>query len=105
MMSHNRQWFTFKNEAGQTPELFIYDIDDWFGVSAQGVVDKIRNMDATDINVRLIAGAEWSLKASLFITLSVFIKPMSISALKDWRPALPALSPWPVIQSPSLKTP
>ena len=53
-MSHNRQWFTFKNEAGQTPELFIYDdIDDWFGVSAQGVVDQIRNMDATDINVRI----------------------------------------------------
>ncbi|WP_163372677.1 head maturation protease, ClpP-related [Endozoicomonas acroporae] len=54
MMSHNRQWFTFKNEAGQTPELFIYDdIDDWFGVSAQGVVDQIRNVDATDINVRI----------------------------------------------------
>ena len=53
-MSHNRQWFTFKNEVGQTPELFIYDdIDDWFGVSAQGVVDQIRNMDATDINVRI----------------------------------------------------
>ncbi|WP_157673427.1 head maturation protease, ClpP-related [Endozoicomonas ascidiicola] len=54
MMSHNRQWFTFKNEAGKAPELFIYDdIDDWFGVSAQGVVDQIRNMDATDINVRI----------------------------------------------------
>ena len=53
-MSHNRQWFTFKNETGQTPELFIYDdIDDWFGVSAQGVVDQIRNMDAADINVRI----------------------------------------------------
>ena len=53
-MSHNRQWFTFKNEAGQTPELFIYDdIDDWWGVSAQSVVDQIREMDAAEINVRI----------------------------------------------------
>ena len=53
-MSHNRQWFSFKNEAGQTPELFIYDdIDDWWGVSAQSVVDQIRDMDAAEINVRI----------------------------------------------------
>lgn len=53
-MSHNRQWFSFRNEAGQTPELFIYDdIDDWWGVSAQSVVDQIRAMDAPEINVRI----------------------------------------------------
>ncbi len=53
-MSHNRQWFSFKNETGQTPELFIYDdIDDWWGVSAQSVVDQIRDMDAAEINVRI----------------------------------------------------
>ncbi len=53
-MSHNRQWYTFKNEANQTPELFIFDdIDDWYGVSAQSVVDQIRNLDASEINVRL----------------------------------------------------
>ncbi|WP_067518552.1 head maturation protease, ClpP-related [Endozoicomonas ascidiicola] len=53
-MSHNRQWYTFKNEANQTPELYIFDdIDDWYGVSAQSVVDQIRNLDAADINVRL----------------------------------------------------
>ena len=53
-MSHNRQWFSFRNEAGQTPELFIYDdIDDWYGISAQNVVDQIRAMDAPEINVRI----------------------------------------------------
>lgn len=53
-MTHNRQWFSFKNEAGQTPELFIYDdIDDWWGVSAQSVVDQIRDLDASEINVRV----------------------------------------------------
>ena len=53
-MSHNRQWFTFKNEAGKTPELFIFDdIDDWYGVSAQGIIDQIRELDASDINVRI----------------------------------------------------
>ena len=53
-MAHNRQWFSFKNEAGQTPELFIYDdIDDWWGVSAQSVVDQIRDLDASEINVRV----------------------------------------------------
>ncbi|ELT91824.1 hypothetical protein CAPTEDRAFT_47846, partial [Capitella teleta] len=50
----NRQWYTFKNEANQIPELFIFDdIDDWYGVSAQSVVDQIRNLEASDINVRL----------------------------------------------------
>nr|MDT0253423.1 Clp protease ClpP [Endozoicomonas sp.] len=53
-MAHNRQWFSIKNEAGQTPELFIYDdIDDWWGVSAQSVIDQIRDMDASEINVRV----------------------------------------------------
>ncbi|WP_066017947.1 head maturation protease, ClpP-related [Endozoicomonas atrinae] len=53
-MAHNRQWFAFKNEAGQTPELFIYDdIDDWWGVSAQSIVDQIRDTEASDINVRI----------------------------------------------------
>ena len=53
-MSHNRPWYTFKNEANQTPELYIFDdIDDWYGVSAQSVVDQIRNLDASEINVRL----------------------------------------------------
>jgi len=53
-MSHNRPWYTLKNQANQTPELYIFDdIDDWYGVSAQSVVDQIRNLDATDINVRL----------------------------------------------------
>lgn len=53
-MSHNRPWYTLKNQASQTPELYIFDdIDDWYGVSAQSVVDQIRNLDATDINVRL----------------------------------------------------
>ena len=43
-----------QKRSGANPELIIYDdIDDWFGVSAQGVVDQIRNMDATDINVRI----------------------------------------------------
>lgn len=53
-MAHNRQWFTFKNEAGQTPELFIFDdIDDWWGVSAQSIIEQIRDIDAADINVRI----------------------------------------------------
>lgn len=53
-MSHNRPWYTFKNEANQTPELYIFDdIDDWYGVSARSVVDQIRNLDASEINVRL----------------------------------------------------
>ncbi|MFK0570563.1 head maturation protease, ClpP-related [Endozoicomonas sp.] len=53
-MAHNRQWFTFKNEADKTPELFIYDdIDDWWGVSAQSVIDQIREVDAAEINVRV----------------------------------------------------
>ncbi len=53
-MAHNRQWFSFKNEAGKTPELFIYDdIDDWWGVSAQSVVDQIRELDTSEINVRV----------------------------------------------------
>ncbi len=53
-MSHNRPWYTFKNEANQTPELYIFDdIDDWYGISAQSVVDQIRNLDASEINVRL----------------------------------------------------
>lgn len=53
-MAHNRQWFSLKNEAGKTPELFIFDeIDDWWGVSAQSVIDQIRDLDTTDINVRI----------------------------------------------------
>ena len=53
-MAHNRQWFTFKNMDGETPELFIFDdIDDWWGVSAQSIIDQIRDIDATDINVRI----------------------------------------------------
>ena len=53
-MSHNRPWYTLKNQANQIPELYIFDdIDDWYGVSAQSVVDQIRNLDASEINVRL----------------------------------------------------
>ena len=53
-MIHNRPWYTFRNEANQTPEWYIFnDIDDWNPVSAQGVVDQIRNLDASEINVRL----------------------------------------------------
>ena len=53
-MAHNRQWYSFKNMDSGTPELFIYDdIDDWWGVSAQSIVDQIRDLDATDIDVRI----------------------------------------------------
>ena len=53
-MSDKRQWYSFKNMDSGTPELFIYDdIDDWWGVSAQSVVDQIRDLDATDIDVRI----------------------------------------------------
>ena len=53
-MSHNRLWYTFKNDAGQAPQLFIFDdIDDWYGDSTQSVVGQIRNLDATEINVHL----------------------------------------------------
>ena len=53
-MPKNKQWYTIKNEAGETPELFIFDyIDDWFGVSAQSVVDEIKDIKASDIHVRI----------------------------------------------------
>ncbi len=53
-MSHNRQWFTFKNMDSEKPELFIYDdIDDWYGISAQGIVDQIKDIKAADIDVRI----------------------------------------------------
>ena len=50
----HKQWYSIKNKANQTPELYIFDyIDDWFGVSAQSIVDQIKDIDATDINVRI----------------------------------------------------
>ena len=54
MPRNSKQWFSIKNEADKTPELYIFDyIDDWFGISAQNVVDQIKDIDATDINVRI----------------------------------------------------
>ena len=53
-MPKNKQWYTFKNQSGAPPELFIFDtIDDWYGVSAQSVVEQIKAIDAPDINVRI----------------------------------------------------
>ncbi|UYM16198.1 head maturation protease, ClpP-related [Endozoicomonas euniceicola] len=53
-MAHNRQWYSIKNEAGKNPEIFIFDdIDDWWGVSAQSIIDQIRELDATNIDVRI----------------------------------------------------
>ncbi len=53
-MTHNRQWYTLKNETGKVPELYIYDdIDDWYGVSAKGLVDQLKEIDAAEITVRI----------------------------------------------------
>ena len=53
-MANNRQWYSIKNEAGKNPEIFIFDdIDDWWGVSAQSIIDQIRELDATNIDVRI----------------------------------------------------
>lgn len=50
----NKPWFTFKNEAGQTPELLIYDvIGDWAGLSARELVAELKAIDSPTITVRI----------------------------------------------------
>ncbi len=52
--NHNKAWYTLKNQSGQPAELLIYDvIGDWTGLSARQLVDTLKDIDASEITVRI----------------------------------------------------
>lgn len=51
---NNKPWFTLKNQADQPAELLIYDvIGDWAGVSARQLVNDLKELDNSEITVRI----------------------------------------------------
>ncbi|MET4695007.1 head maturation protease, ClpP-related [Endozoicomonas lisbonensis] len=53
-LDKNRAWYTLKNQSGQPAELLIYDvIGDWAGLSARQLVNSLKEIDASEINVRI----------------------------------------------------
>ena len=53
-LNKNRAWYTLKNQVDQPAELLIYDaIGDWTGLSARQLVNSLKDIDASEINVRI----------------------------------------------------
>ena len=51
---NNKPWYTLKNQADQPSELLIYDvIGDWAGLSARQLVHDLKDLDVSEITVRI----------------------------------------------------
>ena len=51
---NNKPWYTLKNQADQSSELLIYDvIGDWAGLSARQLVNDLKDLDTSEITVRI----------------------------------------------------
>lgn len=51
---NNKPWYTLKNQADQPSELLIYDvIGDWAGLSARQLVHDLKDLDTSEITVRI----------------------------------------------------
>jgi ATP-dependent protease ClpP protease subunit len=47
------QWYRIQNKAGETPALYIYDEIGYFGQTAKGLADSLRDLDSDVLDVHL----------------------------------------------------